>query len=230
MSVVHVAHRVANDLERLQATGHVDADLLEGDVHLRRGRLEVRHAKSLGPLPWLWEPWYLLPREPLLLADVARAAPSEACLLLDLKGWQPWLGRRVRRAMQDAPRYVVCSRHWRMLDAFDAVADVRVVHSVRTRSELARLDGRLAAHPTWGISVHQSLLTAARVEHLRSLADVVMTWPVDTPTDYDRLAALGVNGFISNNLDVLSRRRPSVTPQPGGAAADPPSGPRSGGR
>jgi glycerophosphoryl diester phosphodiesterase len=53
---LRVAHRAANDPDALAAAAAAGADLAEGDVHLRRGRLEVRHAKSLGPLPWHWEP------------------------------------------------------------------------------------------------------------------------------------------------------------------------------
>ena len=58
-SGVVIAHRAGNSLERLAGAGAV-ADVVEADVHLFRGRLEVRHAKTLGPFPRLWERWYLL--------------------------------------------------------------------------------------------------------------------------------------------------------------------------
>ena len=35
--------------------------LVEADLHLRRGRIEVRHLKTLGPLPLLWDRWRLAP-------------------------------------------------------------------------------------------------------------------------------------------------------------------------
>ena len=49
----------------------------EADVHLFRGRLEVRHAKTLGPLPILWEKWYLLDRDAPrpLLGDLLPLVP-----------------------------------------------------------------------------------------------------------------------------------------------------------
>lgn len=204
MTVLHVAHRAGNDVELLAPALALGADLIELDVHLRRGRLEVRHAKSLGLLPWLWEPWHLVSDRRLLLTELCAELPSEGTLMLDLKGWQPWLGRLVRDAMTGSGPYVVCSRHWQMLDAFVDVPAVRVVHSIRTRAELARLDKRLASSPTWGLSVHRELLTPTRVAWLRERAEVVMTWPVDTRATYDDVVSLGVNGIICNDLSVLA--------------------------
>ncbi len=206
MTVLQVAHRAGNELALLEPALALGADLLEADVHLRRGRLEVRHGKSLGPLPWLWEPWYLLRDTRLLLADLRDGLPEGATLMLDLKGWQPWLGSVVRQAMRDAGPYAVCSRHWRMLEAFADLPQVRVVHSVRTARALHRLDRHLSRHATWGVAVHRELLSAPRVAALARRAQVVLTWPVDTVAAYDEVVALGVGGVISNDLAVLAAR------------------------
>ena len=71
-----VAHRAGNDLELLRRAEGVQPRLIEADVHLYRGRLEVRHLKTLGPLPVLWDRWYLAsPRTPRLeLAGLLAAA------------------------------------------------------------------------------------------------------------------------------------------------------------
>ena len=45
-----VAHRAGNDLALLRRAERVRPRLIEADVHLFRGRLEVRHLKTLGPL------------------------------------------------------------------------------------------------------------------------------------------------------------------------------------
>jgi glycerophosphoryl diester phosphodiesterase len=206
VTVLHVAHRAGNELALLETALALGADLLEADVHLRRGRLEVRHGKSLGPVPWLWEPWHLLRDDRLELAALRDGLPAGAVLLLDLKGWQPWLGRRVRDAMQGAGPYAVCSRHWRMLAAFADLQQVRVVHSARTARELRRLDRHLGRHRTWGVSVHRDLLTADGVAALHRRAEVVMTWPVDSVAVYDRVVALGVDAVTSNDLGVLLDR------------------------
>lgn len=205
-ALLRVAHRAGNDLERLLPALEAGADLVEADVHSRRGRLEVRHTKTLGPLPWLWDRWYVVPAsEPrLYLHALAAALPPTAHVMLDLKGWHPRLGRRVRDVMAAAApgaTYTVCSRTWPALAAFRGLPHVRVVHSARNRLELARL---LRGRPGWGVSVHRDLLTAERVARLHAHGQAVLTWPVDTPAALAEVAALGVDGVISNHLEALS--------------------------
>jgi hypothetical protein len=204
--LLHIAHRAGNSLDLLRSSLAAGADLAEADVHLYRGRLEIRHTKTMGPLPWLWDRWYVvsarLPR--LLLHELAGALPGERRLMLDLKGWQPWLGRRVAAAMEGAAPgvpYVVCSRHWRMLDAFDGLDHVDVVHSVRSRAELARLPRRLAGRRSWGVAVHRELLPRMDVPALLRSVDVLLTWPVNTLEVLDEVAGLGATGVISDDLD-----------------------------
>src|SRR3954469_16337485 len=114
-----VAHRAGNDLAVLRRAEPWRPRLVEADVHLHRGRLEVRHLKTLGPLPVLWDRWYLAsPRTPRLgLAAVLAGAGQDTALMLDLKGRNPELSRRVvaelsrRRPMGPVS---VCSRRWRL--------------------------------------------------------------------------------------------------------------------
>ena len=54
-----VAHRAGNDLARLQEAERLGVALVEADVRLWRSRLEVRHLKTVGPLPILWDRWRL---------------------------------------------------------------------------------------------------------------------------------------------------------------------------
>jgi hypothetical protein len=202
---LRVAHRAGNDLELLVEALGWGADLIEADVHLHRGRLEIRHTKTLGPLPWLWDRWYVVSaRTPRLhLHEVAAHLPPERRVMLDLKGWQPWLGHRVAAAMAAAAPgvpYTVCSRHWRMLDAFEGLPHVHLVHSVRSRRELGRVGRRLAAHPTWGIAVHRDLLGSVHLEALRSSVDALLTWPVNTESARAEALALGATGIISDDL------------------------------
>src|SRR4051812_2190593 len=111
-----VAHRAGNDLELLRRAEGVRPRLIEADVHLHRGRLEVRHLKTLGPLPVLWDRWYLAPASTprLELAALLAAAGADTVLMLDLKGRNPELSRRV--AAQLTRPVIVCSRHWRLLE------------------------------------------------------------------------------------------------------------------
>ena len=207
---ITVAHRAGNDAALLASAAALGVDLLETDVHAYRGRLEVRHEKTLGMLPWLWDRWYVVPAATprRSLAATVAALPRGAELLLDLKGWQPWLGPAVAAQMERSALgrpYAVCSRNWRALDAFAGREHVRVVHSVNARVELARLPARLRRRPTWGVSVSRHLLTAKSVARLHRMAPVVLTWGVDDDAAVRAVLRLGVDGVISKDLRVLSR-------------------------
>jgi glycerophosphoryl diester phosphodiesterase len=196
-----VAHRAANDPAALAGAAPADG-LVECDVHLRRGRLEVRHAKTLGPLPVWWERWHLVPRpaRPALLADVLAALPAGTGLLMDLKGPDPRLPGRVREALRALPPrgpVVVSARVWPHLSAFRGLPGVQTLRSAgapwHLRLLLARR--RLAPH---GAVVHRRLLTPGVVAALRGRGARVWTWPVDDAADARRLATWGVEGVISD--------------------------------
>jgi len=182
-----IAHRAGNEPELLEAAQVYGVDLVETDVWRYRGRLEVRHLKTLWKLPilWDWEPvesgWpypfaYLrdrwrvrfapswLPR--LTLAGVLRAARPETRFLLDLKGKDPVLAdevvaqaRAVRPAGPDgAPPLLVCSRFWRVLERTGQQPDVRVIYSVGDEEQLAAVWAKLAALPDPAVSIHARYL------------------------------------------------------------------------
>ena len=77
------------------------------------------------------------------------------------------------------------------------------VLSVSNRISLARLRRRLAAAPAYGVSVALDLVTPQLVAQLKTGAEVVMTWPVDTPKALVQAQRAGVDGVISKNLDLL---------------------------
>ena len=73
-----VAHRAGNRLVDLWAAEHLRSALVEADVRLYRGRLEVRHLKTAGPLPVLWDRWQLVaPWRPRLQLYELLAATSD---------------------------------------------------------------------------------------------------------------------------------------------------------
>ncbi|MGH8868883.1 MAG: glycerophosphodiester phosphodiesterase [Actinomycetes bacterium] len=207
--VLAVAHRAGNTLADFRDAMDAGVDLIEADVHAYRGRLEVRHTKSMGPLPWLWDRWYLVPKSQprLVLPDLLAEVEPKTHLMLDLKGVHPRVAPATAalvRAMEPAHPVTICTRAWWMLDAFAGLDHVRIVHSARSRRELSRLLRRLARRHTFGVSVHRDLLTPAIVQALHRHAEVVMTWPVNTKAELDDVLALGVTGVISDHLDVLS--------------------------
>jgi glycerophosphoryl diester phosphodiesterase len=204
-----VAHRAGNDLARLRAAEALGVPLVEADVHLFAGRLEVRHRKTVGPIPILWDRWELAPpwAPRMLLEDLLGEASPGTELMLDLKGHDPRLPGRIVTAIGNAgtPRRVtVCSQDWRLLEPLRGVPDVRVVHSVGNARQLARLRRNLTGQPLGGVSIHRRLLDAEVVADLRRRAELVLSWPVESVPQARALAAWGVQGLISQSFERLA--------------------------
>jgi glycerophosphoryl diester phosphodiesterase len=197
-----VAHRAGNDLARLHAAEALGIWLVEADVHLFGGRVEVRHLKTVGRLPILWDRWRLAnPFAPrLLLPDLLAAVSPETELMIDLKGRDDRLCRHVLDALADAAprRTTVCSRSWSLLEPFRGQPQMRVVHSVGSARQLRTLLRRYPTQSLQGVSVHERLLDKPTVQELRRRASLVLTWPVNTLQRARDLAAWGVDGMISD--------------------------------
>lgn len=211
--LITIAHRAGNDLSAARQALDSGVHLVEADVHLFRGRLEMRHHKSLGPW-FLWDAARLERRGRVVVPELRRlieAIDGDHRLMLDLKGVHPWLAGRVARTLHElAPGtpFTVCTQHWWMVRAFRSYPQVRVVLSAGSRRGLRRLFRRLhgsRSHgsPVHGVSVHRRLLTPATVSRLRHGVEVVMTWPVDTPHGLAHARHLGVGGVISKNPALL---------------------------
>jgi glycerophosphoryl diester phosphodiesterase len=204
-----VAHRAGNDLARLRAAGALGLQLAEADVHLHRGRLEVRHLKTAGPLPVLWDRWRLASaRAPRLqLESLLEAAGGGPELMLDLKGHDPRLAGRVAAAVERsgiASRVTVCSQDWGLLERLSGTPGMRLVHSIGNVRALARLRTQFSAERLAGVSIHRRLLDAATVQDLRSRASLVLSWPVETVDVAQELAGLGVDGLISQAFELVA--------------------------
>jgi hypothetical protein len=202
-----VAHRAGNDLMRLRAAEALRLPLVEADVHLFRGRLEVRHRKTVGPIPILWDRWELAPpwASRLILEELLAAAVPGTELMLDLKGHDARLPDHVLAALDRAGapgRVTVCAQDWRLLEPMASRPGIRVVHSVGNARQLARLSRR--AGRLDGVSIHQRLLDPRVVEDLRRRAAMVLSWPVETAAEARRLAGWGVDGLISRRFETLA--------------------------
>lgn len=203
---VVVAHRAGNDLARLREAQARGFDVIEADVRLFRGRLEVRHHRTVGPIPLLWDRWDLAPpwRPRLGLDDLLAAADVRTHLLLDLKGSDLKLSALLADHLEvAAPDRIltVCSRDWRLLEPFHGSSQ-RVVLSAGNAAELARLVDR--GRPVDGVSVRDSLLESDAVAALHGITDLVLAWPVRTAATAERLLRAGVDGLISQDFDLLA--------------------------
>ncbi len=204
-----IAHRSGNTVDGMRAALDAGVDLVEADVHAYRGHLEVRHLKSMGGLPWLWDKWELVHRRRhshLELSELVAALGDDHRLMIDLKGVHPRLAPSVARLLREATperALTVCTKAWWMLDRFDV--PVRRVFSAGSRRALDRLVARVATAPVEGVSVRRSILTPEIVDRLHHGTDLVMTWPVDTTEALSDARRLGVDGVISKNLEVLGQ-------------------------
>jgi glycerophosphoryl diester phosphodiesterase len=203
-----VAHRAGNELDLLRATEAAGESFVEADVHLFHGRLEVRHLKSIGPLPLFWDRWALAApwRPRLLLGELLAASAPSTELMLDLKGRKRRLAELVAESL--APylptrRLTVSARSWPLLEPF-AGLPVRRMHSVGNARQLRALTQRFAGARLDAVSVHSRLLDVGTVAELRRIAAVVMTWPVNDPRHAAELMRLGVDGLISDRPQALS--------------------------
>ena len=202
-----IAHRSGNTLDGLRAALDAGVDLVEADVHAYRGRLEVRHLKSMGGLPYLWDRGVLMHRrayERVELAELISALGGDARLMIDLKGVHPRLAPKVAQLLREASpgrSLTVCTKAWWMLDAFDV--PVQRVLSAASRRGLRRLQARVDAAPVHGVSVRLSLLTPEVVADLHRGTDLVMAWPVDTPEALAQARLVGADAVISKDLALL---------------------------
>ena len=206
-----IAHRAGNDPALARAAHEAGADLIEIDVWLYRGRLEVRHTMTMPLLPLLWDRWSIAPgwRPRLLLEELLDALPPDAGIMLDLKGNDARRPAAVLRALDAHPRtglVTVCSQNWALIDAFGGGPRIALIHSVGKVRHLRRLLPHLASHKgvaPVAISIHQRLLNPVTVRALKDVAVHVMTWPTNDAARARALIAWGVDGIIIDDIDVL---------------------------
>lgn len=203
-----IAHRAGNEVSSLAAAEAAGADLVEADIWRYRGRLEVRHLKTMGPAPLLWDRWKLVPAwaPRLEFAALLRAAAPKTRFLFDLKGSDPLLPRALIKALASVSpgrEYWVCARTWGLLEPFRHEPGVQVVHSVGTPRELRAFLALFSWHENQAVSIHRKLLSPATLKALKGRAPLVITWPVNTRDAFDAIRSLGVDGFTSDSLPLI---------------------------
>jgi glycerophosphoryl diester phosphodiesterase len=205
-----IAHRAGNDLELARAAIDYGADMLETDVWPRLGRLEIRHVKTIGPIPIFWEKWHIdsFGGRTLRLNELVEGLPGDVRLFLDLKGENPNLGKRIVRAIaniQQDREIILCGRTWRQLDPIERLPNVHVFYSVGTEKELARIWSRLESQEHPAVSIHHGLLTEDTLARLNELRTTIIAWTVNDPSIARSLFERGVDGFTSDNEEMLKR-------------------------
>lgn len=195
-----VAHRAGNHIPRAERAVRRGVDMLEADVWRYRKKLEVRHLKTLGPLPILWDRWELAPGwTPRLHVDELLAAtPDDMPVMFDLKGEDPNLSTSIIQTMRegfpDRP-IIMCTRFWIQLDRIAREEDVNRIYSVGDEKERDGIFSRLETlrHPA--VSIHKKLVTPSLMRRFDEAGAVVMAWGATTRDEADLLLSLGVDGL-----------------------------------
>jgi glycerophosphoryl diester phosphodiesterase len=193
-------------MRRAQALG---IPVVEADLHLLAGRVEVRHLKTLGPVPVLWDRWTIAPpwTPRLCLGELLACVLPRTEIMLDLKGRDVRLPGLVAAALAERESggpVIVCARAWKLLDLLPAAPGLRRVHSVGDRRQLDRLRRRFAGRRLDGISIHRRLLDEETVRDLRDRAELVMSWPVESVEHARQLVRWGVHGLIAERPELLA--------------------------
>ena len=209
-----IAHRAGNDLARLRVAEEIGVDLIETDLWYFRRRLEARHVKTLGPVPVLWDRWRLEPgwRPRLQLFELLATVGERTTLFLDLKGRHPGLPGALREALGRLGKVrpvVVCSQRWHLLDALLPYPELGLVYSIGNPRMLRDVWPRLDRLEQPAVSIDQRLLTPETVRAFKERSAAVVTWTVNDEARADELRAWGVDGVISDNVELLPIRGPT---------------------
>ena len=195
-----VGHRAGNHIPKVDRAVRRGVDMLEADVWRYRNRLEVRHLKTLGPLPILWDRWTLAPgwTPRLHLHELLEATPPEMPIMFDLKGEDPNLGPGIISSMRtDFPErpIIMCTRFWIQLDRIRDEQDVHRIYSVGDQKERDAVFSRLESLEHPAVSIHRNLVTPALMRRFDEVGATVISWGATTRAEADLLISLGVDGI-----------------------------------
>lgn len=206
------AHRAGNDRADALRAIEAGADLLETDIWLHKGQLELRHKQTLGPIPILWEKWSIAPgwTPRYTLRELLHDIPEDILLFLDFKGSEMDLGPEVLKELQrTAPDRVVaiCGRNYPQLQTIATEPNVLCFYSVGDAEEWPEAQKLIAASEYPALSINAALATPERMAWINGLGGVVVCWDVQTEQQMRELRELGVDGFTTDNPDLLTKIR-----------------------
>lgn len=206
------AHRAGNSRNQALAAIEAGADLLETDIWLHKGRLELRHKQTLGPIPILWEKWSIAPgwTPRYYLRDLLQDVPEDVLIFLDFKGDEMELGPEVLKELQQtAPNrtIAICGRNYPQLQTIADAPNIICFYSVGSDEEWPVAKELIAMSSPPALSIEASYATDERMAWMNSIDGLVVCWNVQTPERMRELQALGVDGFTTDSPDLLARIR-----------------------
>ena len=227
---VRIAHGFGNSRRRLARALSGPVDLIETDVRFQDGKMVVRHERKLGPLPvlidemtslhigsehgWrllLWRWFIAQQRNPLALQEVLAEVKDKRGLLLDLKGEYGDREEALAQALAEMlermgmeEQATICGLNWTLLGHLRAAAPhLRVHYSIGSADQLKTFQAMLERDPIRRICLNHSLAEEPLIERLKGLGMTIYTWAVDDLPRAHELLEMGVDGIISNSLEML---------------------------
>jgi glycerophosphoryl diester phosphodiesterase len=216
-----VAHRFGNDLAKIDQATEAGAEVIEADIWLHLGRLEVRHSKTMWRVPLLWDRWSLHAgwRPRLFLERLLELVPPDRELMLDIKGYRrsdPRIAEYVtltHRRYRPGRPFLISGQNWRLLDAFRQFPEAVIVHSIGSRQQLDRSWGQLERPGFDAVSIQYTLLDSATVSRLKERVGLVVTWAINTEERLSNALEWGVDGVITDSPAIMRRVRSAGNPR-----------------
>jgi glycerophosphoryl diester phosphodiesterase len=198
--VIGVAHNAGDTLRTATAAAAYGVDAIEIDVRSSGSELFAAHD---APLPFLED---LVFRGPSLEKAWAIAS-LRSTVLLHLKEHEPAYLAEVHAFLAaHPPRHVIVqttdAASLRIIRRSDPRA--RRLLLITRRDELTALQRDPATQRAAdGVSVRDDLLTPAVFTWLKRHHLAIFAWTVDDPARMDRLVRAGVDGIITEDLDIM---------------------------
>jgi glycerophosphoryl diester phosphodiesterase len=201
-----VAHRAGNHTDLL-APALERADAIELDVHVFRGRVEVRHEKILWPTSKLWERWYLLPNDTHVptMTEILTALDvldPDVPLLVDLKCFTARAARKIRQAIPGDRPLIVSSRSWWVLRAFADRPNTIGLRSCGNKFQIRAVSLVPGLGSKTGAVVHQRLLDQAVIDRLLAKTPTIFSWALPTVERARQLFESGISAVIVDDLSL----------------------------
>ena len=203
-----IAHGGGNSAALAREALAGGAAFIEVDLWARRGRLEARHDRRVpGPLPLLYEFWYLkpAPRRTYYLEDLLEACRGQAGVFLDLKnglGETAPILRRVLAAHGRGVPAAASSQNWPLLrETGLACPRLDLYYSIDTPDQFDLFQSVMQHdYRPVGVSCRHSLLDRGVVADFHDAGLAVVAWTVDDGDRARELAAWGVDAITSNRV------------------------------
>jgi glycerophosphoryl diester phosphodiesterase len=206
---LRVAHSAANYRSQLYASVAAGVDLIEADVWPRWNKVVARHERGVVALPLIFDKWYVLPEiRPITLEEILESVSGRSGVYLDLKSDNE---NHLDHIVEIITRFgvsaqtAITSPHWHALTYIEERSpEVTSFYTVVARRHLAPFWDHLDEHPEVnGTAMRHGLLSPALVEAMHQRGLRVLAWTVDDPGRCLQLLEWGVDGIISNRLELL---------------------------